>query len=66
MRLSRFAVRKEWPIGTDVSISFPEELIRGRVVAVVPKLKDTELRVFYRSKSFVAALSLENKREQRG
>jgi hypothetical protein len=28
-------VRKEWPIGTDVSISFPEELIRGRVVAVM-------------------------------
>jgi len=44
-------VRKEWPIGTDVSISFPEELICGRVVAVVPKLKNTELHVLYRSKS---------------
>jgi hypothetical protein len=37
--------RDKWPIGTDVTVSFPEDAIRGRVVAVVPKLKDTELHV---------------------
>ena len=39
--------RDKWPIGTAVTISFPEELIRGRVVAVVPKRNDTQLRVLY-------------------
>jgi hypothetical protein len=43
--------RVKWAIGTDVTVSFPEELIRGRVVAVVPKGKDIELRVLYCSKS---------------
>jgi hypothetical protein len=42
--------QQRWPTGTEVALCFPDQKIVGRVLAVVPKHKDTELRVQYRQK----------------
>ena len=41
----------EWPIGTDVTVSFLRSALRGRVTAVIENETHTELRIHYRSKS---------------